>query len=67
MGFFSKKKKPTPLMTVEEAADYLRISKSTLKKAEKTGALRPFKTPGGHRRYSIKILNEYLESTKEER
>jgi len=54
-------------MTVEEAADYLRISKSTLRKAEKTGALRPFKTPGGHRRYSVKILNEYLESTKEER
>ena len=50
--------------TASEAARYLGISLPTLKKTEKEGKLAPFRTPGGHRRYTIKMLDEYLESTQ---
>ena len=53
-----------PLMTAGEAVDYLRVSKSTLRLAEKSGELRPFRTPGGHKRYNVEMLNKYLRSTK---
>ena len=52
------------LMKAREAADYLRISLFTLSKIERQGQLRPFRTPGGHRRYSLEMLNEYLESNR---
>ena len=48
------------LMTAKEAAQYLRISLITLSKIEKQDGIVPFRTPGGHRRYSIQMLNEYL-------
>ena len=54
-------------LTVNEAARYLGISLPTLKKIEKEGNLVPFRTPGGHRRYTIEILDEYLASTREVR
>lgn len=53
------------LMTAREAAKYLRISLATLGRIEKGGMLRPFRTPGGHRRYSLEMLNNYLQSTRE--
>ena len=53
------------LLSAREAADYLNISLSTLSIAEDKGMIQPYQTPGGHRRYSITMLNEYLESTKE--
>lgn len=53
------------LMTAREAANYLRISLATLGRVEKGDALKPYRTPGGHRRYSLEMLNCYLESTKE--
>jgi len=52
------------LMTAREAAKYMRISLFTLSKIEKRGELVPFRTPGGHRRYSADMLNEYLEQTR---
>lgn len=52
------------LMTAREAAQYLRISLATLGRIEKGGMLIPYRTPGGHRRYSLKMLNDYLESTR---
>ena len=64
MSLFGKKK-PKPLMNAQEAADYLNISLSTLREAEKSGALRPYRpVPGGHRRYSVRMLNEYLEKSR---
>lgn len=48
-----------------EAAKYLGISLPTLKKIEEEGKLVPFHTPGGHRRYTMEMLDEYLESTKD--
>ncbi len=55
------------LLTAKEAAQYLRISLLTLSKIDKEGGLVPFRTPGRHRRYSIQMLNDYLEGSREYR
>ena len=52
------------LFTAKEAADYLRISLFTLRKIEQQGLIVPYRTPGGHRRYSLDMLNEYLENSR---
>ncbi len=52
------------ILTAKEAAEYLRVSLYTLRKMEKGGSLMPFRTPGGHRRYSLKMLDEYLEKSR---
>ena len=52
------------ILTAKEAAKYLRVSLYTLRKMEKEGSLIPFRTPGGHRRYSLKMLDEYLEKSR---
>ncbi len=55
------------LMTAKEAARYLRISLFTLSKMERDGGLVPYRTPGGHRRYSLRMLNRYLNSSRHQR
>ena len=52
------------LMKAREAAEYLRVSLFTLNKIERIGMLTPFRTPGGHRRYSVDMLNQYLEQNR---
>ncbi len=52
------------LLTAKEAAEYLRISLFTLRKIEQQGLILPYRTPGGHRRYSLQMLNEYLEASR---
>lgn len=52
------------LMTAKEAARYLRVSMFTLSKIEREGGLAPYRTPGGHRRYSLPMLNEYLDRSR---
>jgi excisionase family DNA binding protein len=52
------------LLTSREAAEYLRVSLFTLGRMEKEGLLQPFRTPGGHRRYSHEMLDDYLESSR---
>jgi len=52
------------LFTAKEAVAYLGISLSTLNRIEKEGRLVPFRTPGGHRRYDQRMLDDYLESTR---
>lgn len=52
------------LLTAREAAQYLHVSLFTLGTIEKEGLLVPYRTPGGHRRYSVDMLNEYLERTR---
>lgn len=54
------------LLTAKEAARYLRISLFTLNKIEKAGLIQPYRTPGGHRRYSIEMLQAYLEKSREQ-
>ena len=46
-----------------EAASYLGISLTTLYRIEKLGYLTPYRTPGGHRRYLINMLEKYLEES----
>jgi excisionase family DNA binding protein len=53
------------LMTAKEAAAYLRISLFTLRKIEQQGMIVPYRTPGGHRRYSVEMLNEFLERSRQ--
>lgn len=48
------------LLTAREAANYLRVSLSTLNRMERRGMLIPLRIPGGHRRYTVEILNECL-------
>jgi excisionase family DNA binding protein len=52
------------LLRAKEAADYLGVSLVTLRRMEKQGALSPYRTPGGHRRYSLEMLEDYLESSR---
>ena len=54
------------ILTAKEAAEYLRVSLYTLRKMEIEGGLMPFRTPGGHRRYSLRMLDEYLEKSRRE-
>jgi len=53
------------LLTAKQAAAYLGIGLYTLKKIEYAGYLKPYRTPGGHRRYSQQKLDEYLEKSTE--
>ena len=52
------------ILTAKEAAGYRRISLFTMRKIEQQGLVVPYRTPGGHRRYSIDMLNEYLENSR---
>jgi putative resolvase len=52
---------PLTLLTAREAARYLRVSISTLNRIERRGMLNPLRIPGGHRRYTVDILNECLQ------
>jgi predicted site-specific integrase-resolvase len=54
-----------PLLNAREAIEYLGISLSTLSRIEKQGLIVPFRTPGGHRRYDVEMLEQYLESSRE--
>jgi excisionase family DNA binding protein len=54
-----------PLLSAKETIEYLGISLSTLNRIEKQGLLVPFRTPGRHRRYDVDMLDDYLESTRE--
>ena len=56
---------PRPrLLTAKEAIAYLGISLNTLNRIEKRGLIQPFRTPGGHRRYALSMLDEYLEASR---
>ena len=52
------------LLTAREAAAYLRVSLNTLGRMELRHLIVPYRTPGGHRRYSFEMLRAYLESTR---
>jgi excisionase family DNA binding protein len=53
---------PLALLNAREAAAYLRVSLSTLNRMEKRGQLPALRTPGGHRRYTLAMLNNCLET-----
>ena len=57
-------RKRVGLMNAREAAKYLRVSQFTLDKIERAGGLLPYRTPGGHRRYNVRMLNKYLNNSR---
>lgn len=52
------------ILAAKEAAEYLGVSLATLRKIESQGELVPSRTPGGHRRYSVAMLDEYFEKSR---
>lgn len=56
---------PDRLITAVEAAQALGISLSTLGRMERKGYLLPYRTMGGHRRYSLTMLHDYLARSRE--
>ena len=52
------------VLAAREAAEYLGVSLATLRKIESRGELVPSRTPGGHRRYSVAMLDEYFEKSR---
>ena len=52
------------LMTAKEAAKHLRVSQFTLDKIESAGGLSSYRTPGGHRRYNVRMLDKYLNKSR---
>ena len=48
------------LLTLQEAVDFLKISRSTIKRYEKAGHIKTFRTIGNHRRYDKKELDRVL-------
>jgi excisionase family DNA binding protein len=53
------------LLTAREAAHYLRISLSTLYRLERDGQLASLRMPGGHRRYTLQMLNACLSNEQQ--
>jgi excisionase family DNA binding protein len=62
--------KPTPTsetglsLTISEAARYLGVSLSTVRRWSDAGALPSYRTPGGQRRFSRDQLDDFLRSLR---
>lgn len=53
------------LLKIHEAMDYLKVSKATLHRWDKTGKLKAVRTAGGHRRYRLSdVENMVSQNTK---
>lgn len=48
------------LLNIRQASEYLGVSKDTLRKWDRGDKLKPLKTSGGHRRYSIQDLDKFV-------
>lgn len=48
------------LLNIKDTAYYLNVSQDTLRKWDKANKLKPLKTAGGHRRYDIDKLDEFM-------
>jgi excisionase family DNA binding protein len=60
MNDIAEEEERLDLLTAREAAEYLRVSLSTLRRMERRGMLTSFRTPGGHRRFTVQMLNACL-------
>ena len=50
-------------LTLGQAASYLGVAQSTMRKWTDSGRVTTFKTPGGHRRYRLSDLDEFLDQS----
>lgn len=48
------------MLSITDAAAYLKVSDDTLRLWDKDGKLKPYRTPGGHRRYTKEQLDEFM-------
>ena len=48
------------LLNIKEASEYLNVSKDSLRLWDKQGKLKALKTCGGHRRYRLSDLDDFL-------
>ena len=64
MASESGRRRPAPpqddWLTLGQAAKYLGVAQSTMRKWSDSGRLSAFYTPGGHRRYRLSELDEFL-------
>ena len=58
-------KEPDSIMTIEEAADYLKIPKSTVYKLAQEGRI-PCQKVGRHWRFRKDTIDKWLDSQKED-
>src|SRR5258708_18742619 len=58
---------PVQLLTIQEAAKYLKVSTKTLRRWDSAGVISPVRTTGGHRRYNISDLNNLKQGRKAKR
>src|SRR5258706_16272289 len=59
-----------PSLSIQESADFLKVSAKTLRRWEARGILIPQRSEGGHRRYSFAQLEEFkhkLRKSKQKR
>lgn len=56
---------PSLGLTSSQAARYLGVSLSTIRRWSDTGHLRAFRTPGGQRRFSQDQLDDFLDSLRQ--
>src|SRR6266404_5310888 len=58
---------PVQLLTIHEAARYLKVSTKTLRRWDAAGVISPVRTAGGHRRYDVSDLNNLKQGKKVKR
>jgi len=52
------------MIDIESASKLISVSKSTLRRWEKEGKLKSYRTPGNHRRYDEKELFKMISNDK---
>jgi len=55
---------PKPFLGVSKASELLGISETTLRRWTDEGRIRVFVTPGGHRRYSVHELRQFMHARR---
>jgi excisionase family DNA binding protein len=53
-------------LTLGQAARYIGVSEPTLRKWTDSGRIAVFRTPGGHRRYTRSVLEQFRRSCRED-
>jgi putative resolvase len=49
------------MLSISAAADFIGVCTKTLRRYESRNLIAPLRTPGGHRRYSMLLLDQFLE------